>query len=146
MRRLDDLGDRLNGYVTYEMSDGRLARFDERQVQKHGIEALLAEAGIKIPTGRVPVRQSGRVVGSVALTFDPSSAKSHSFFYDLRPGDFVRDDEGWAASRMLGPGDLSAVPSFQWDDDPQRAERDMEEDRDVLREVLFGKRYERARD
>lgn len=53
-----------------------------------------------------------REVGTLPASFDPTRIKSQSFFYDPRPGDFIRRADHWEASRMLGPGDLDAVPGF----------------------------------
>jgi hypothetical protein len=72
-------------------------------------------AGSIARTEPVPVMQSGRRVGSVPATFDPTKIKSTNWLYDVRPGDFVRDGDTWIANRTLGPGDLEAVPGFVWD-------------------------------
>jgi hypothetical protein len=66
-------------------------------------------------TERIMVLQHGRRVGSVPPSFDPRAIKSGSFFYDVRPGDFIREGDHWKASRTLGPGDLESVPGFVWD-------------------------------
>src|SRR5262245_54834958 len=66
-------------------------------------------------TERVAVLQDGRRIGTVPPEFDPSTIRSMSFFYDVRPGDFRRDGDVWVAHTMLGAGDLEAVPGFVWD-------------------------------
>ena len=108
--------DQMTRVVTYELKDGRRVEFDARAVREHGIEALAKWAGLsgELPRGRVDVMQHGRKVGTVPATFEPTAVRSTSFFYDVRQGDFVRDGETWVASRMLGPGDLEAVPGFVW--------------------------------
>ena len=65
-------------------------------------------------TERVDVMQDGRKIGTVPPSFDPAKIKSMSLFYDPRPGDFRLDGEVWVAAKMLGPGDLEAVPGFVW--------------------------------
>jgi hypothetical protein len=139
MRLVDDIPGRMHGIATYELPNGKYIRFDERALKLYGLAAMLEAAGEEVPTGRVPVYQSGKQVGTAPAIFDPTTTVARSFFYDMRPGDFVRDGDGWTANPMLGPGDLSAVPGFQWSDDPLRAERDMEEDRTILREALFAR-------
>lgn len=66
-------------------------------------------------TERVDVMQGGRKIGTVPPSFDPAKIKSTSFFYEPRPGDFRLSGDVWVADRMLGPGDLEAVPGFVWD-------------------------------
>ena len=54
-------------------------------------------------------------VGSVPATFDPIAIKSTNWLYEPRAGDFRRDGKNWVVDKMLGPGDLEAVPGFVWD-------------------------------
>ena len=117
MERIEDIADQMRGTVTYALSDGRRVRFDARAVHEFGIERLMKAEGLSdmIPTGRVDVFQRGKKVGTVPAAFEPIAIKSTSFFYDVRPGDFVRDGDHWNASRTLGPGDFEAVPGFVWD-------------------------------
>lgn len=117
IRRLDRPEDRMRGVITYDLGDGQFVQFDARAVADYGIEKLLKHSGIEyeMPTGRVPVVQHGKRVGSVPATFDPVAIKSTSFFYEPRGGDFVREGDAWVASRTLGPGDLEAVPGFVWE-------------------------------
>jgi hypothetical protein len=111
MRRVDDP---MTGDVICYFDDGMAQRFDRRAVQEYGLPELLKAAGrgADIPTGRLDVMQSGRKVGTVPATFDPMRIKSTSFWYEPRGGDFTRDGDVWVAARMLGPGDLEAVPGF----------------------------------
>jgi len=106
--------DYLNDTVTFDLNDGRCIKFSHRMVQKVGIAEALRRAGLadQIPTGRVPVTQHGQVVGTLPAHFDPAFARSSSFFYDVRPGDFEREGSGWRASRTLCPGDLEALIGF----------------------------------
>lgn len=105
--------DDMDRAVTYEWPDGRRLRCDRRAVEKHGIEAIAKMYGMEVPTDRIPVFHHGERVGTVPATFDPGMIKSKSFFYDPRPGDFTRTEEGWQAHKSLGPGDIAAVPGFQ---------------------------------
>lgn len=138
MKRIDSIEDRMRGIVTYELGDGRRIALDECAVRNYGAATLIREyvGEDAIPKGRSSVFQRGNLVGTVPATFDPLSMRSRSFMYDVRPGDFVRSERGWEASKMLGPGDLSAVPGFIWADDPGRAERDVEEDRQITLRAL----------
>lgn len=117
MRRIENIEKEMRGIVTYELSDGQRIDLDRYAVEKYGAEELIKASGYKhlLPTKRVTVMQSGRKVGTLPPTFDPMSAKSTSFWYDMRAGDFVREGDVWIANRMLGPGDLEAVPGFVWD-------------------------------
>lgn len=67
------------------------------------------------PLERIPVKQDGETIGTVPGHFDPLNIRSTSFLYDPRPGDFRREQDHWVADRMLGPGDLAAVPGFVWE-------------------------------
>lgn len=117
MQRIEDIAYQMRGTVTYALPDGRRVRFDARAVREFGIEALMKAEGLAdmIPTGRLDVFQHGKKVGTVPAAFEPIAVKSTSFWYNVRPGDFVREGDRWNASRTLGPGDLEAVPGFVWD-------------------------------
>lgn len=112
MRRLESIEDEFRGTVTYELSDGRYARFDARTVKEYGIAALLRAHGCEPPTGTLDVIQHGKRIGTVPADFEPYAIKSQTFLYDPRPGDFRREGDVWVASKTLGPGDLDAVPGF----------------------------------
>lgn len=71
--------------------------------------------GFAARTEPVPVFQSGRRIGTVPASFDPTEIKSTSWLYDPRPGDFRREGDTLVAVYTLGPGDLEAVPGFIWD-------------------------------
>ena len=100
--------------VIYELDDGRWVNLDARDVAKYGVGTLLTHMGIEIDMSPVEVRQDGRVVGTLPGDFDPLYIRSSTFLYDPRPGDFIRRDDHWEASKWLGPGDLKAVPGFVW--------------------------------
>ena len=115
MRRLDRPQDRMQGVVTYELDDGRFVQFDARTVADVGIDELMRHAGIEPPTGRLPVYQRGKKVGTVPASFEPMAIKNTSFFYEPRGGDFIRTDDGWEACHTICPGDFDAIPGFVWD-------------------------------
>lgn len=102
----------MRGQVTYEVSPTQWVTVDVRMVQEYGLEEVMRHYGVEIPTERLPVFQDGRRIGTVPALFEPIAIKSRSFLYDVRPGDFKRTADGWAAGRSLGPGDLDAVPDF----------------------------------
>ncbi len=113
MRRVGE--DPMTGDVTYEVGNGRFIKFDRRSLREYGLEALMRAHDLDVPTERLDVIQSGRKIGTVPATFEPMSVKSTSFFYEVRGTDFKREGDVWIADRMLGPGDLEAVPGFVWD-------------------------------
>lgn len=115
MRRIESIEDQMNGVVTYELGDGKRARFDARVVAEYGIAHLLRHCGYAhaVPTERLPVMQDGLRLGTMAPDFDPLAIKSRSFLYDPRPGDFRREGDVWIASPTLGPGDFDLIPGFQ---------------------------------
>ncbi len=117
MRRIDSIEDQMEGVVTYELGNGRRVRMDARIAREYGPGEILREMGLgdQVPTEHIVVTQHGRKIGTVPGDFDPFTIKSKNYFYDPRPGDFRRDGDVWIASRMLGPGDLEAVPGFVWD-------------------------------
>ncbi len=106
----------MKGVVTYELADGRRVALDARAAREHGAATILREMGLadQIPTSRVTVMWHSRAAGTVPGDFDPSTMKSRNYFYDVRPGDFVREGDVWIANRTLGPSDLEAVPGFSW--------------------------------
>jgi hypothetical protein len=101
--------------VTYDLGDGRYATFDAHVVKRYGAAALLREVGAEMPTGRLPVIQCGRRVGTLPAAFEPVTARSTTFMYEPRHGDFRREGDTWVAASNLGPGDLEAVTGFVWD-------------------------------
>ena len=114
MNLLASTQDHLRDIVTYELSDGRRVEIYGGDVRRFGAAAMLRRAGLGqfLSTGRVPVMQSGRRVGTMSPDFDPAYVCSRSPLYDPRPGDFRRDGDVWIADKMLGPGDLMAVAGF----------------------------------
>jgi hypothetical protein len=112
MKRLESIEDEMRGTVTYDIGNGRYATFDARAVERYGLAALLREYGAEMPTERVPVFQYGRRIGTMPPDFDPAFARSNSFMYDLRPGDFTRTDEGWVVGRTMGASDVDCVAGF----------------------------------
>lgn len=138
MRRLHSITDDMRDIVTYEFDDGRCIAFSGRDLRKYGISEMLKQYGVEQPTGRVDVFWGGKKVGTVPAYFDPQAAKSSSWLYDIRPGDFTRTERGWEAVPQLGPGDLEAIPEFVWDDRDQEAGRPQraEEDRAILMKAL----------
>lgn len=119
MRKIESIADEMRGVVTYEFKGGKRIVLDAPAVRSFGVAEILRARGYEslIQTERVAVMQHGRKVGTVPPDFEPSFIKSQSFLYDYRPGDFVRDGDVWVAANMLGPGDLYAVPGFEWDED-----------------------------
>jgi hypothetical protein len=117
MRRLDSNDDLMNGVVTYEFGDGHRICLDERAVREYGAETIIRDMGYGyfLETKRLPVMQNGKQVGTLPPNFDALMVRSRSPFYDVRPGDFIRQGDVWTASKMLGRGDLEAVPGFVWD-------------------------------
>jgi hypothetical protein len=101
--------------VTYViLPDNRYVNLDINLVRQHGLEKLLQEfLDVSISNKRLPVVYDNRVVGTLPASFDLQFAKSKSFLYDFRPGDFMLKDNTWIASNSLGPGDLDCVAEFQ---------------------------------
>lgn len=112
MRKIESIQDDMNGTVTYEIGEGRWITLDARMLREIGLKAAMEKYGVEMPTGRLPVFQRGREIGSLPAAFDPMFIKSTSFLYDPRPGDFRRTKEGWEAAANMGPGDLDCVPEF----------------------------------
>ena len=115
MRRIESMEDDMRRVVTYEMDDGMRVCLDANAVRRFGAAVLLRRYGYSPSTERVPVYQSGEKIGTVPSLFDPQFIKSTNFLYDPRPGDFRRDGDRWIADKMLGHGDLEAIPGFVWD-------------------------------
>lgn len=112
MRRIESPLDHARGTVTYELPDGRWATFDARVVEKVGLAPLMEAYGVEMPTERVPVFQYGRRIGTMPPDFDPTFARSNSFVYNLRPGDFTRNKDGWIVGRTMGASDVDCVVGF----------------------------------
>ena len=112
MKRIESPMDYARGIVTYDIGDGRYATFDARAVERYGLARLLESCGVEMSTERVPVMQYGRRVGTVPGDFDLSFARSRSPFYDVRPGDLVREGDAWVAARNLGASDLDCLVGF----------------------------------
>ncbi len=117
MKVVESIADEMQGYVTYELKGGRYVRLDAQAIREYGAAEILRRMGLEadLPTERVRVIQRGRVIGTVPPDFDPISIKRRSCLYDVRPGDFKREGDAWIADKMLGPGDLEAIPGFVWD-------------------------------
>jgi hypothetical protein len=115
MKRIESPEDFMRGIVRYELEGGRMICLNAHDVREYGAKALLEAEGLISPDEgkRLPVIWHGQQVGTMPAGFDPFFAKSKSFLYDPRPGDFRRDGDTWVASRTLGPGDLEAVPGFE---------------------------------
>ncbi|WP_247446945.1 hypothetical protein [Bradyrhizobium sp. 197] len=116
MKRLESPMDEARHTVTYDIGNGRRVTFDARAVERYGLTRLMEAEGIEMPTERVPVIQYGRCIGTMPPDFDPASARSVSFMYDIRPGDFTRTDEGWVVGRTMGASDVDCVAGFIRDD------------------------------
>jgi hypothetical protein len=114
MRKIERNMDYMRGQVTYELAPDRYITLSVRDVREHGLAEVMKFYGVEMPTGRLPVFQRGREIGSVPAAFEPISIKSTSFFYDVRPGDFTRTGDGWQAANSLCPGDFEAIPGFVW--------------------------------
>lgn len=119
--------DTFNGTVTYRLDDGRYLKLDARVVREYGQAEVLRRYGIEMTesTDRVPVMQHGRRVGTVPGDFSLMFARSRSPFYDVRPGDLVRQGDVWVAARNLGASDLDCLVGFRRDD---RAEHEKRQD------------------
>lgn len=112
MKRLESPLDEMRGTVTYDIGNGRYCTFDARAVERYGLARLMEAEGVDMPTERVPVFQYGRRIGTMSPDFDPAAARSVSFMYDIRPGDFTRTDEGWVVGRTMGASDVDCVAGF----------------------------------
>lgn len=118
MRKLDPtIADDMNRAWTYELPDGRRIQLDRRAVAEVGAAELIRRAGLEpFAPGEegqmLPVYQSGRRIGQLPASFDPEAARSASPLFDIRPGDFKREGDGWTACRTLGPGDLGSLKEF----------------------------------
>jgi hypothetical protein len=113
LRRIESIEDDMKDVVTFELQpSGERAQFTGHFFRKEGIDGVRRYLGVKPSTERLPVKQNGRIVGSLPADFDPGFVRSSSWLYDPRPGDFIRRDDHWEANQMLGPGDLEAVRGF----------------------------------
>lgn len=113
MRKVESLQDDMNGTTTYDLGNGKWVTLDLREVRECGLVEVMKAHGVEIPTGRLPVYQRGKEIGTLPEVFEPAAIKSTSYFYDVRPGDFKREGDRWVASPTLGPGDLESVPEFR---------------------------------
>ena len=131
VKRIESDADTFRGTVTYQLDDGRYLRLDARLVREHGQAEVLRAYGVEMTesTERLPVMQHGRRVGTVPGDFDLMFARSRSPFYDVRPGDLVRQGDAWIAARNLGASDLDCLAGFRRDN-PAEHERRQEEIRD----------------
>lgn len=112
MKRIESPLDHERGTVTYDLGDGRCATFDERVVREACLAALADAYGVQMSTGRVPVMQYGKRIGTLPADFDPAFARSISFVYDVRPGDFRREGNAWVVGRTMGASDVDCVAGF----------------------------------
>jgi hypothetical protein len=119
MERITDAVDVVQGTVTYKLPDGRWITFDARAVREYGLAELMRAEGLErfMPTERLPVYQYGRRIGTMPADFDPASARSTFFMYDVRPGDFRREGDTWVADRTLGASDVDCVAGFIRDEE-----------------------------
>lgn len=61
---------------------------------------------------RMPVVRYGEVIGSFPAGFNPRFARSNSFMYDIRQGDFTLENGKWTVANSLGAGDVDCVIGF----------------------------------
>lgn len=118
MKRLESPLDYERGTVTYDLGNGKWATFPREAVERYGLAKLVEEYGGEMPTERLPVIQYGRRIGTLPPDFDPSFARSKSFMYDVRPGDFVREGDSWVVGRTMGASDVDCVVGFVRDPAP----------------------------
>lgn len=115
-RRLEDtIDDQMRSVVRVELSNGQCIVFDRRAFMELGMAECLRRVGAadEAPQGRIPVEQDGAIVGTVPADFDPLTARSRSWIYDVRPGDFKRVGDKVIANKMLGQGDLDCLDGFK---------------------------------
>lgn len=112
MKRLESPIDYIRNTVTYDLGDGRFVTFDAEAVREYGLATLMRHEGVNMPTERVPVIQYGRRIGTLPPDFDPRFARSNSFMYDVRPGDFTREGNSWVVGRTMGASDVDCVAGF----------------------------------
>lgn len=137
MKKVESYSDTMNETVTYEIGGGRYITLDAYTVRKFGLAKVMAAYGVEAPTERVPVMQHGCRVGTVPGDFDLAFARSRSPFYDVRPGDLVRQGDAWIAARNLGASDLDCLIGFRRDDGAEHEKR-QEEIRDETLTALRG--------
>jgi hypothetical protein len=123
MKRIESYSDAMNNTVTYQIGGGRYITLDARVVRDRGLAKVMAAYGVEVPKERLPVIQYGRRVGTVPGDFDLSFARSRSPFYDVRPGDLVREGDVWVAARNLGASDLDCLIGFTRDDRSEHEKR-----------------------
>lgn len=130
MRKIESIEDQVRGVVTYDLGNGRYACFDARAVQEYGAAEMMRRYGIEVPEAseRVPVMQYGRRVGTVPWDFDLAFARSRSPFYDVRPGDLVRQGDVWVTARNLGAGDLDCLVGFQRDEGHEQRQEEVRDE------------------
>lgn len=61
---------------------------------------------------RLPVIQYDKVIGSFPAGFNLRFAKSNSFMYDIRSGDFTLENGKWICAKILGASDVDCVDGF----------------------------------
>lgn len=111
------IDDDRNHCWTYELPDGRRIAIDRDHVRKHGAAFIIRQAGLEPfaegeENALLPVYQCGELIGTLPATFDPETAKSGTFLFSVRPGDFIREGNRWIACQTLGPGDLDSLTDF----------------------------------
>lgn len=113
--RIDRPEDLMRGVVTFDVGEGQFLTVSARDLREYGLELILRHHGIEPPTGRLPVYQYDKKIGTVPAAFDPLNIRSSTFLYDPRPGDFKFEDGKWVANRTMCPGDFEAIEGFAWD-------------------------------
>lgn len=103
--------------IIYELDDGNRVNVGPRMLEKYGLSGVLRGCGyeLKEDDSRIDVYQDGKRIGSVPAGFNPYVIKSKSALYTPRLGDFTWNTDHWVAHKMLGMGDLQAVPGFVLD-------------------------------
>ena len=106
-----------NDAITFHPPNGKRLTVAGDMVRAMGIKRVFEVFKIadQLPTERFDLFQDGRKIGTLPPDFDPLFVKSKTFLYQVRQGDFTFDNDKWIADRTLCPGDLEAVPGFQWE-------------------------------
>ena len=113
LKAMDEtLENQMKRTITFDLGDGRMVDVPSDFIRMHGLKAVAEHFGVPVSDRYLPVIYHGRVVGSLPETWHPLEIKSKTYFYDPRPGDFVRDGDKWIAAQTLGPGDIEAVTDF----------------------------------
>lgn len=128
MKKIENIADQMRGVVTYDLGNGQYVTLDARDVREYGLETILRDLGVEMPTERIPVMQYGKRVGSVPADFDIAFARSKSPFYDVRPGDLVREGDVWVAGRGLGARDLDCLVGFRRDEGHEKRQKEIRDD------------------